>query len=158
VEELTERVYGQATTAPVIGSVNGPFPRAGWPATVEVVAVQASATATVLRWRLRPTDGQAHETGTFKLIPVGQTAGYTDVRDVRLIDRRTQQYSLASLYVREGNPKGKRYCLCSDLPTTIPPAGVTLTGEYPALPATATEVDVAVPGLPVVKGVPVTRG
>lgn len=160
VQDVVDEVYGDAE-AEAVATLSGSLPRNEPEVTAEVLSVSATETGTVLRWRLSSADGQAHTLDRDGgVVPAEEDgfAPYVDVRDVRIIDPSTEEYSEASSYTRvDSDDAASSYCLCSDLPSEVSGTPVELSGVYAPLGEDVTEVTVQIPGLGEAEGVPVTR-
>lgn len=128
---------------PLLGSSTSPV-------RVEVLEVRAGAETTLLRWRLSSATAEVVETYTSALSrPIG-----FDTRQVALLarDARLQPFT----FVPDGEDDDLD-CVCSTLPGEVGPEGRTLFALYPALDPGTTEVDVVLPGVVELTGVPVSR-
>ena len=117
------------------------------PARAEIVAVRAAAGSTVLWWRLSVPGGEIEvDSKPWSSRTVGDT------------DRVRIAVPSADLELSPGiwSPGMLRDCACSKVPHTVGPRGVELSALYPALPESATEAEVRIPGFEAVR-VPVTR-
>jgi hypothetical protein len=117
------------------------------PATLDVLALETNDRSTVLRWRLSTPAMTNLNTPQFAR---GRATNATSA--LQLTSRQTNQRLLPGTFVQESLSA----CSCSDLPYRSGPDGVELSAVLAPLEQGATEVELAVPGFPVVK-VPVTR-
>lgn len=137
-----------------VTTLRGSLARPGGPVAVEVdiLAVQASAETTLLRWRLRSGTGQPQQVLTSSL----SRPGLVDTRAVALADVAGNQRLQPFTYIPPLKTEDLR-CTCSDVPKSVSAAGVQMYALFPPLAANATTVDVVIPGLPTAEKVPVTR-
>lgn len=118
-------------------------------AVAEILAVEAGEASTVLRWRVRTTQGVVRvHPNTFR-----ERAGGTDLADVVLVDSTSA--TLAKPF-RFKTGYGTR-CVCSAVPRVLDDEGQVLTGLYPPLPGGARTVEVRIPGFAAITDVPITR-
>ncbi|MFC6005544.1 hypothetical protein [Angustibacter luteus] len=157
-DQLAQQLLATATASPPIASaqanvqlnpqLSGSTPLA---LTADVIEVSAADTMTVLHWRLRSTSGDSVQpSGTWLN---GGTAG-SDTSQVAMVDTAGK---LRLLPFKTDTGDYATGCICSPMPRDVDGTGVDMYATYPALAASATTVDVALPQFPVMKGVKVTR-
>jgi hypothetical protein len=157
-DQLAQQLLASATAEPPIASADAmvllnPQQTGGrrQALTADVVEVSAADTMTVLHWRLRSTSGDSIQpSGTWLN---GGTAG-SDTSQVAIVDTTGK---LRLLPFKTDTGDFATGCICSPMPRDVNGTGVDMYATYPALAASATTVDVALPQFPVMKGVKVTR-
>lgn len=152
---LAERLLGGgAEDAGPLATAEGALQLLGGssPVRVEVLEVRAGGDSTVLRWRLASATDEQVRTYTSALsFPLG-----FDTRQVALLsaDERLQPFTFVPQQDIGGGDAG---CVCSQLPESVGPEGVTLSALYPPLADGTEQVDVVLPGVATLAGVPVER-
>ncbi len=154
----SERLLGaaaeQAEQAEPLATAQGGLPLLGRSSRVrvDVLEVRAGEQSTLLRWRLASTTAEAVDTYTSALsYPLG-----FDTRQVALLsaDERLQPFTYVPQRDIGGAAAG---CVCSDVPEEVGEEGQLMTALYPPLADDTEQVDVVLPGVATLTGVPVTR-
>jgi hypothetical protein len=138
--------YASLAASPQVAIGSTSATPAGFPAPVrlDVLAVESTASGTLLRFRL------VTDTKTSLILSAFQgRPKEPDVGGLTLVASAVAQ----RLHVSYA---GDTVCLCSALPVELGPQGSFLSALFPALPASVTQVQVAAPGFPPIS-VPVTR-
>lgn len=143
--DAAARAYLNDQQAKPIGSASGTITTysSTAPATADVLALTASANTTSLWWQL--SSPQAGTTMKGGFLGEDGAAGTGGV----VILARQANLRLTPL-------KADGACVCSEVPSKLGSQPVAMSGVYPPLPSTVTEVEVVVPGFPAIK-VPVGR-
>ena len=122
------------------------------PVEVDVLAVQAGAESTLLRWRLRSGTGQPVRVYTSSL----SRPNLFDTRGLAMLDASGNQRLQPFTYVQQAGTADNA-CVCSKLPVTVGQVGALMYALFPPLAPGATTVEVLIPGLPPATDVKVTR-
>lgn len=153
-EQLTTQILGTTDDTAPVASVEGNLTTRTdrFPAVAQVLEVRASATSTLLRWRLKSAAGTQTGTRGFAL----SRPPFFDTRAVSLRDAAGKQVLSPFTYVpqKSENDLG---CVCSAIPGAIGEDAEPMYALYPPLDPAATTVDVMLPGFAVAKAVTVTR-
>lgn len=151
---LTDEVLGGEEAPDPVASASGSLAVVGAaaPVTVEVLDVRAGPESTRLRWRLRSTGSERVRVYTSAL----SLPNRFDTRQVALVDAVGEQRLQPYTFVPQRDDRALG-CSCSTLPDSVGPTGELMYALFPPLGASTTEVDVVVPGVPPITGVPVTR-
>lgn len=152
--ELTDEILvGEEAPEPVASASGGLAVVGGAaPVVVEVLDVRAGPESTRLRWRLRSASSERVRVYTSALsLPTR-----FDTRLVALVDAAGQQQLQPFTFVPQRSDRDLG-CSCSTLPDSVGPTGELMYALYPPLDSSTSEVDVVVPGVPPITGVPVTR-
>jgi len=151
----SERLLGEGTPEDEpLASAQGQLPMIGdsSPVRVDVLEVRAGEESTLLRWRLASATTEPVATYTSALsFPLG-----FDTRQVALLsdDQRLQPFTFVPQVDITGNDAD---CVCSRMPEQVGPDGTPMTALYPPLSEGTEQVDVVLPGIATLLGVPVTR-
>lgn len=153
-QKLTETLLEGDERPKPVATVRGAIalPQGSAPVEVDILAVQANAQTTLLRWRLRSGTGQPLRVRTSSLA----APNLFDTRAVALADATGNQRLLPFTYrsLQRLNVTG---CTCSEVPESVSADGVQLYALFPPLAPEATTVDVLIPGLPPAEKIQVTR-
>jgi hypothetical protein len=151
----SERLLGAADEqAEPLATAEGDLPLLGTSSRVrvDVLEVRAGEESTLLRWRLASPTTEAVRTYTSALsYPLG-----FDTRQVALLstEERLQPFTYVPQRDIGGAAAG---CVCSDVPEEVGQEGQLMTALYPPLAEGTEQVDVVLPGVATLTGVPVTR-
>jgi hypothetical protein len=123
--------------------------------TIDVVALEALPDSTLLELRLATASGEQADTSTFQFA----VAPFLDTRNIGLIDPADGKTYRPFTYQNARDVNGQNTgCLCDDVPASTDGAGVLISMIMPALPDGTSSVDIAIPGMKKMTGVPVIRG
>lgn len=154
---LTDELLADAERPAAVATATGVLTVGRTPVdvAVDVLELRATEATTLLRWRLRsPGEQRVSTFGSSMARP-----GLTDTRGIVVTDQtggaRLQPYTYES--ADTGTFPGDVFCACSSLPRSVGPDGVVLTAVLPPLDAVTTSVDVLLPGIAPMAGVPVVR-
>jgi hypothetical protein len=139
---------------PAIGGANGSLPGAtggSVPVRLDVVAVEAGADSTLLRWRLSSTQ----EGAALASSSLSREIRSPDTSALTLIAKQAD-LSLQPAAWRSRNLAVASQCSCSTIPQTLGARPTDLSALFPPLPDDVTTVDVSAPGFAAIS-VPVTR-
>jgi hypothetical protein len=155
--ELAAALFESADTG-ALGTAAGAVPNSAGPnpATIEVTAVHASATSTLVWFTLLNVDDSDPT-----LHPEGFNAdepGALDIRGITLVDAVLGQ----RLRPFVGHPVaddtlGSPLCACSNAPLQMSTKGQLLSAVFPALDPGAATVTLELAGFPAIEDLPVTR-
>ena len=150
---VDELLAGDEAPAPLV-TARGELPLVtgtSAPVEVEVLQVRASEESTLLRWRLRSSDGQSRPLPSNAL----STSPSRDTRLVALVDERGGVRLQPYTYVQQRS--GALSCVCSTLPGRVGSTGTYLYALFPPLGADVETVDVVLPGVLTAEDVAVIR-
>lgn len=150
---VDELLAGEEAPAPLV-TARGELPLVtgtSAPVEVEVLQVRASGESTLLRWRLRSSDGRSRPLASNAL----STSPSRDTRLVALVDE--QGGVRLQPYTYEQQSSGALSCVCSTLPGRVGSTGTYLYALFPPLGAGVETVDVVLPGVLTAEDVEVTR-
>jgi len=157
--ELATAVFeGDIGTAEVLGRADGQVvgPSTSFPATVEVTAVEAGTSSTLVRFTLRNVDDSD------PLLPLegfnSRTPMTRDVRDIALVDADANVRLQPFLAVPQSGDRTESFCTCAAAPLQMSQEGQLLSATFPPLDAGTTTVSLELPNFPVIEGLPVSRG
>lgn len=150
-DRIADAVLAGGDPEPSLGSVQGTVQtfEGGAPAVAEILSVEVTAEAILLRWRLKSAGP------LLKLRPdtLRESPG-TDAADVALVDPVAQKQAKPSRF----KDRNALRCTCSSVPLSIDAEGQIVTGFYPPLAEETKQVEVRIPGFPPITNVAVTRG
>jgi len=149
-EKLTQQLLGDTTEAPAVASASGTVEILGkrYQLVADVIAVRASASTTLLQWRLKSASADSTSSLGFWL----SRPPLFDSRRVTILDHAGNHALNPFTY-----DENEHDCVCSTLPGSVDAQGEPLYGLYPPLAGSTTTVDITLPGFPAMKDVPVTR-
>lgn len=149
-KQVTAAVLGGDGAGTAVASAQGTVRTYGGvqPAVAEVLSVEMTGSAILLRWRLKSTGP------LLDLRPetLRESPG-TEAADVALVDPVAQRQAKPSRFKESFGVR----CTCSIVPNGIDGTGQILTGLYPLLAEDTKQVEVRIPGFPPIQNVTVTR-
>ena len=160
VEDLVSQLLTSGTRLPAVASAQGSVRRVfnttlpKVALTAEILEVRADSKTTLLRWRLRSTDGDTVESGG-NWAAAARGINSSSTAQVAVLDHPANQRRVPYLSDTGATTTN---CACSNVPGQVTGEGTDLYASLPALGATTDKVDVVIPNFPVIKDVPVTRG
>ena len=139
----------------VIASAKGTLESNGVasPVIAQVLDVRATATATVVTWRLKSASTSRGRVVSFQLA----RPPLTDTRLLGIVDTATDTTYRPYTYTPAKGNGEDLACACSTLPDYVDSIGEVLYAVMPPLPKSVAKVDVTLPGFDTMKAVAVDR-
>ncbi|WP_243063343.1 hypothetical protein [Humibacter sp. RRB41] len=143
-KEAAAKVMATPKPLPVLATAKGTLEANGTasPVVAEVLRIHATATSTVVTWRLKSASDAKVRTASFQL-------AYPPLMDTRLlgiVDAATHTTYRPYTYVPAQGNGDDLACACSTLPDYVDATGEVMYGVVPPLPASVTKADVTLPG------------
>lgn len=126
-----EDILADRSSTP-IETVTGKVRGTDEPFEVDIVSVRATDLSIVVHLQLRPVGGESLDLGSLDGGLSGDLAeGTRTIADIALVDEATDLRILPTVYRADVNTEDPdQRCMCSSLPSMLPPDGVRLTAHF----------------------------